>query len=197
MSFLVTVGLVAAAASVPLWAQGSRAADPGTIKDFSRNLAPYVTSPQVVVDTMLEAAQVKPGETVYDLGCGDGRILVTAVEKFKAKAVGVELNERLAKLAADSIKHRNMEDRARVIQGNMLDVDLSGADVVTLYLLTDSNDMIRPRLEKYLRKGSRVVSHQFAIRGWQPVLVEKIPVGSHSHTIYLYEIRSRKYPRNN
>ena len=141
---------------------------------------------------MLEAARIKPGETVFDLGCGDGRVLITAVEKFHAKAVGVELNPRLASLASTSLKRRNLESQAKVIQANMLEVDLSPADVVTLYLLTDSNDVIKPRLEQFLHPGSRVISHQFKVRGWEPTRVEKVDVLNHSHTIYVYEMPPKK-----
>ena len=98
--------------------------------DHRNSLAPPVFSPQNIVERMLEAANVKPGEMVYDLGCGDGRVLVTAVQRYRAKAVGVELSPQLVKQATDRIRILHLENDARVIEANLLDVDLSPADVV-------------------------------------------------------------------
>ncbi len=157
-----------------------------------QNLAPYVASPQEIIDLMLESAGVKPGEMVYDLGCGDGRIVVTAVNKFRAKAVGVELNPELARSASDMIFRLGLQNHATIIRGNLLDVDISPADVVTLYLLTSSNEKLRPKLEKSLKPGARVVSHDYAVRGWKPVRVEEMEVHGRSHKIYVYQIKQAK-----
>jgi len=100
------------------------------VRDYSNSLAPYVSSPQQIVDKMLEAAQIRPGETLYDLGCGDGRILITAAERYKAKAVGVEISESLVKTVNEAVRRRNLQDLIQVIHGNLLDVNLSSADVV-------------------------------------------------------------------
>lgn len=154
--------------------------------DHAKSLAPFVPSPQNIVEKMLEAAQLKPGETVFDLGCGDGRVLVTAARQFRAKAVGVELSPKIAQMARDIIKQQKLEDEASVIEGNLLDVDLSKADVVTLYLLTESNSRLRPNLEKYLKPGARVVSHDFEIKGWKPVRVEEVQAHRRNHKIYVY-----------
>lgn len=157
----------------------------------AQSLAPFVPSPQNVVEQMLLLSGLKPGETLYDLGSGDGRIVITAAQKFRAKAVGVELAEKLVRTATDNIKTAGVEARARIVQSNMLDVDLSEADVVTLYLLTSSNDQIKPNLEKYLKPGARVVSHDFAIRGWKPAAVEQVTAHNRAHTIYLYRMPPR------
>ena len=157
-----------------------------------RSLAPFVPSPQEVVDKMLQVAGVKRDEMVYDLGCGDGRIIITAARKFGARATGVELDPDLFKKTQERIRELKLEDRAKIIQGNLLDVDLSPANVVTLYLLTDSNTKLRPNLEKYLKPGSRVVSHDFQILGWTPTRVEKVKKDMLTHTIYLYEIGAKK-----
>ena len=101
---------------------------------------------------MLELADLKPGEKLYDLGSGDGRILITAVVRFKAKAVGVEISDDLVNSTNTRIRRLGLDNDAQVIHGNFLDVDLSPADVVTLYLATDANEMLRPNLEKYLKK---------------------------------------------
>ncbi len=160
-------------------------------KHYTNSLAPYVVSPQEIVDRMLELADLKPGETLYDLGSGDGRILITAVARFKAKAVGVEISDELVDSTNARIRRLGLDNDAQVIHGNFLNVDLSPADVVTLYLATDANEMLRPNLEKYLKKGARVVSHEYAMPGWKPKLVDRDPEG-HGHTIYLYEMPPKK-----
>ena len=144
-------------------------------KHYTNSLAPYVVSPQEIVDRMLELADLKAGEKLYDLGSGDGRILITAVVRFKAKAVGVEISDDLVNTTNTRIRRLGLDNDAQVIHGNFLDVDLSPADVVTLYLATDANELLRPNLEKYLRNGSRVVSHEYAVPGWKPKLVDKDP----------------------
>jgi SAM-dependent methyltransferase len=177
---VLLVGLVAPAiAQRPL---------PRELRDTSKNLAPYVASPQPIVDRMLDLAGVKPGETVYDLGCGDGRILLTAAQRYQAKAVGIELSDKLVNSVNDAIRRQNLQDQVKVMQGNLLDADLTGADVVTLYLDTGSNDLLRPNLEKYLKPGARVVSHDFQVRGWKASKVDKIHAYNRDHTIYVYEI---------
>jgi protein-L-isoaspartate O-methyltransferase len=160
-------------------------------RHYANSLAPYVVSPQEIVDRMLELADLKPGEKLYDLGSGDGRILIAAVTRFKAKAVGVEISDDLAVSANDRIHRLGLDNDAHVIHGNFLDVDLSPADVVTLYLATDANEMLRPNLEKFLKNGSRVVSHEYAVPGWKPKLVDKDPE-RHGHTIFLYQMPPKK-----
>jgi cyclopropane fatty-acyl-phospholipid synthase-like methyltransferase len=140
---------------------------------------------------MLEMADLKPNETLYDLGSGDGRILVTAVQRFHAKAVGVELSEALVQTSTERIHKLGVDNEARVIHGDLLKVDLTPADVVTIYLMTDSNEMLRPNLEKYLHPGARVVSHEYAVPGWKAKQIEKADPGVHGHLIYLYEIPRR------
>jgi cyclopropane fatty-acyl-phospholipid synthase-like methyltransferase len=154
---------------------------------YTNKLAPYVSSPARVVDLMLDLAKVKPGETVLDLGSGDGRILIAAVERYKAKAIGVEISPKLVAETAVRIQRAGLADQARVIQGDVRQADLSGVDVVTLYLATETNAELRPRLEKLLKPGARVVSHDYAVPGWKPARVEKLD-GRPGHTIYLYEI---------
>jgi len=167
-------------ATAPAFSQDPRA--------FTNKLAPYVASPAHVVDLMLEMAKIKPGETVYDLGSGDGRIVIAAASKYKAKAVGVEISPKLVAAAAAEIERAGLSADARVMQGDVLKTDFTGADVVTMYLETKLNAELRPRLEKFLKPGARVVSHDFPVPGWKPTRVEKIE-GRQEHTIYLYEIR--------
>ena len=154
-------------------------------------LAPDFPSPQEVVERMLQVARLQPGELLYDLGSGDGRILITAARKFKARAVGVELSPELCKTAATRVKALGLEDRIRIIHGNLLKVDLRPADVVTIYLLTASNELLRPNLERDLKPGARVISHDFEIRGWKPAAVEKMMVDGRQHRVYLYLMNAR------
>ena len=152
------------------------------------SLAPFVASPQIVVERMLKLAKLKEGETLYDLGCGDGRIIITAATQFGANAVGVELDEGRYRKTLGRIRELNLEDKVTLIHGNLLKVDLRPADVVTLYLLTSANEKVKPNLEKHLRKGTRVVSHDFEIPGWRPIRIEEVSESyGFSHTIYLYE----------
>ena len=171
---------VLALASLPALAQDPR---------YTNKLAPFVSSPARVVDRMLELANVKPGETVFDLGSGDGRILIAAVKNYKAKAVGIEISSKLASQTNDLLKKEGLSSEARVIEGDLLKTDLTGADVVTLYLTTPLNEQLRPRLEKFLKPGARVVSHDYAVPGWKPTKLEEL---DNKHLIYLYEMPPAK-----
>lgn len=181
---------VVAMSSVPAFAQASLGQQ--KIRHYSNSLAPYVVSPQSIVERMLEMADLRPGETVYDLGSGDGRVLITAVQRFHAKAVGVEISEALVDATNERIRKNGLQHDARVIHGDLLKVDLSPADVVTIYLMTDSNEMLRPNMEKYLHPGARVVSHEYAVPGWKPKRIEKSDPSPRSHDIYLYEMPQGK-----
>jgi len=159
---------------------------------YRNSLAPYVVSPQEIVDRMLEIANLKAGETLYDLGSGDGRILITAAQRYHAKAVGVEISDRLVRSTNERIALMNLQNLVTVIHGDLLQVDLSPADVVTIYLMTNSNEILRPNLEKYLKAGARVVSHEYAVPGWKPRYVEKVDPDTRGHTIYLYTMPAKK-----
>ncbi len=154
----------------------------------ANNLAPFVPTPEPVVEKMLSAADLKPGETLYDLGCGDGRILFTAAQKFSARAVGVELSKKLVRQTNDRARELGLQDQVKVIEGNLLEVDVRPADVVTLYLQRLSNEKLKPILKKELRPGARVVSHDYEIMGWRPSAVEKVMVHQRAHTIYIYRM---------
>jgi SAM-dependent methyltransferase len=142
------------------------------------------------MDRMLELANIKPGETLYDLGCGDGRVLIAAVAKYKVTAVGVEISPRLAARAESWIKKAGVENQATVIQGDLLKVDLEGlthADVVVIYLGRQLNEELRPRLEQYLKAGARVISEDYPVPGWKASRVDRQPSGL-SHAIYVYDM---------
>jgi len=178
-----SVGLLLAIAAVPAFSQDPRA--------YTNKLSPYVASPAKAVDLMLEMAKIKPGETVYDLGSGDGRIVIAAAGKYKAKAMGIEISPKLVASATAEIERAKLSDQARVVQGDVFQADLTGADVVTIYLDTQSNAKLKPRLEKFLKHGARVVSYDYPIPGWKATRTEKIE-GRREHPIYLYEIPPTK-----
>lgn len=158
---------------------------------------PYVPTPHVVVREMLRLAGVGPEDVVYDLGCGDGRIVITAVKEFNAKrAVGVEKNLELVKAARRSVEDYGLEGRVEIVNGDFFDVDISEATVVTLFLLTSVNEALRPKLERELRDGARVVSHEFRIPTWQEERrVEILDENNISHIIYLY-LKGKGSPRS-
>jgi len=149
------------------------------------SVAPYVSSPEEVVRKMLDIARLRRGEILYDLGCGDGRIVIMAAKDYMAKAFGVEIREDLAAAAREQLKKLDLEGKAQIIQGDLFEVDLSKADVVTLYLTSSANEKLKPKLGRELRPNSRVVSHDFSITGWKPSEVSEEPRG---HTIYLYKV---------
>lgn len=140
---------------------------------------------------MLILAELKPGEIFFDLGAGDGRTVIMAAKDFGARAVGVELREDLVKKALSSIYEQGLQDRVTIVNGDMFNVDLTSADVVFLYLTTSANEKVKPKLEAELKKGVRVVSHDYEIVGWKPIKVlnfcENQTLGYPSHTIYLYK----------
>ena len=178
-AFLLTVGspAVSFARQHPDWTK------------YSNNLAPYVVAPEHAVDRMLSMAHLKPGETLYDLGCGDGRILIAAVRQYRVKAVGIEISDSLARSAAERVKKQGLQDEIKVVHGDFMQQDLSSANVVTLYLATTANDTLRPNLERFLRPNTRVVSYDYPIPGWKAIETTEA-TGKHgtSHTIYLYQV---------
>ncbi len=141
---------------------------------------------------MLVLSELRPGESVYDLGSGDGRIVIMAAQEFGARAVGVEMREDLVKQALEKVSELNLNGRVKIVQSNMFNVDLSPADVVTLYLTTSANEKVKPKLESELRQGARVVCHDYEVLGWKPHRVDKFcenpRLGYPSHTIYVYKI---------
>jgi SAM-dependent methyltransferase len=123
--------------------------------------APYVPTPQPIVEAMLELAAVGPGDVVYDLGSGDGRIPITAAEKFGAQGIGIEIDPFMVSQAEGNRARSPARDRVRFITGDLFDADLSGATVVTLFLFPKANARLVPKLRRELRPGSRIVAHHF------------------------------------
>ena len=162
---------------------------PGAAQKFgaAENLAPYIPTPESIVDRMLDAAHIKAGEVVYDLGSGDGRVVIAAAQKYGARAVGVEIRPDLCRQAQARIKALGLEDRVTMVEGSALRVDLSPADVVTMYFLTTSNERMKPNLER-MKPGSRVISNEFPIKGWKSMEVVHVKNGSMDHSIFVYQI---------
>lgn len=159
---------------------------PGELPDLdATSLSFFAATPMPVVRAMLEMAAVQPGETVYDLGSGDGRIVIMAAERFQARGIGVEMDKDLVKKSRAAVAARGLNGRVEIQHADALTVDVSSADVVTLYLLPDGLERLRPHLEKTLRPGARVVSHRNPIENWTAERVEK----SGEWLLYLYHVR--------
>ncbi|SRR5579864_8376484 len=151
-------------------------------------LAPYYPTPLTIVEKMLDLGELKAGEKMFDLGSGDGRIVIMAAQKYKADATGVEFQDDLYRQSMQKIRTLGLEKTARIIRGDIFKQDYSSADMITVYLLPVSNDKLRPLLEKQLKKGTRIVSHDFPFRDWTPVKEVNIEDDGEgrSHTLYLY-----------
>jgi predicted RNA methylase len=153
----------------------------------------YVPTPHDVVSKMLELGQVKRADLLYDLGCGDGRIVVTAAKKFGCKTVGFDIDSERVAEARKNIKKNKVGELAEIRQEDIFDQDLSKVNVVTLYLLPALNVKLIPQLEK-MRPGSRIVSHDFDMAGVQPDQVISLTSSEDNveHTIYLWTIHLKK-----
>ena len=161
----------------------------------SRNLAPYVPTPSDVVDRMLTLAKVSARDVVYDLGCGDGRIVIAAAQKFGARGVGVDIDANLINQAEANAKAAGVDRRVKFLVQDAMTVDVSDATVVTLYLLSASNVKLRPILTRQLRRGARIVSHSFAMGDWEPEVVDTFrDENGTSRTLYLWTTDGKVRP---
>ena len=151
-------------------------------------LAPFIATPMVVVEKMLAMAEVSARDVVYDLGSGDGRIILMAAEKYGAKAVGVEMATHLVQESRRKSRELNLEDLVTIVQGDLLQTNLQPATVVTIYLLPEGIEKLRPLLERDLSPGSRVVAHHARIPGWRAAREEAVRIGDNTHVVYLYRI---------
>lgn len=149
---------------------------------------PYVPTPQKVVDGMLELADVKKGEVVYDLGCGDGRIVITAAKEFGATGIGVDLNPERIKEANTNAAEAKVTDKVKFYEGDLFEFDFSKADVLTLYLLPEVNLKLKPKILAEMKPGSRVVSHAFTMGDWVP---DK-DINVDGRVVYLWIIPEKK-----
>ena len=150
--------------------------------------APYVPTPQVVVDRMLEMAEVGPDDVVYDLGSGDGRLVITAAQKLGARGVGIEIEPELVEQANANAEAAGVADRVEFRQQDIFQADFSDATVVTLYLLPEVNLQLRPLLFEQLQPGTRVISHSFDMGDWPPEAIETVQGPQKLHIIYQWTI---------
>jgi precorrin-6B methylase 2 len=151
------------------------------------SLAQFYATPMVIVDKMLALGKLSEGERMYDLGSGDGRIVIMAAQKYKADAMGVELSESLVKQSRDRIKTLGLTN-AHIIEGDLLLQDYSSADLITVYLLPVGNKLVTPILEKQLKKGARVVVHDFEFEDWKAVqVVDAEDDEGRGHKLRLYQ----------
>jgi ribosomal protein L11 methylase PrmA len=148
---------------------------------------PYLATPPEIVSAMLDLAGVSGGDTVYDLGCGDGRIVIAAARTYRARGVGIDLNPARIDEARENARSAAVSDLVRFEVNDLFEADIRGATVVALYLLPDVNVRLRPRLLHELRPGTRIVSHSFGIGDWKPDK-EKVIAGEH---IYLWTVPPR------
>jgi ubiquinone/menaquinone biosynthesis C-methylase UbiE len=151
---------------------------------------PHIPVPEDVIPKMLELASVKPGEVVYDLGSGDGRILIAASRDFHATAVGVEVRKRLVKQGRERAKELGLSRQVKVLNANFKKVSLRKADVLAIYLSSYTLNLLVPKFTRELRPGTRIVNFDYPILGWKPAREIKIlPAGwKKSHPIYLYVV---------
>lgn len=159
---------------------------------------PFVPSPMIVVDRMLQLAEVRKDDVIYDLGCGDGRILIQAAKKYSARGVGVDMNPSLVEEARRKAAEEGVSHLVEFRAGDALQVDISTATVVMLYMYKWFNNEMRPKLQR-LKPGSRVVAHDYDIDDWKPTQVETVdasadPSSSEVHgtrTLYLWKVEAR------
>jgi cyclopropane fatty-acyl-phospholipid synthase-like methyltransferase len=165
-----------------------------TAADFPEEI-PFVPTPMDVVDKMLELAEVKKGDVVYDLGSGDGRIVIRAAKKYRVRAVGIEMDRLLLAKARKDAKAAGVSHLVEFRAEDAMKVDLSKATVITLYMLPWFNEAMKPSFKKHLKPGARIVAHDFGIEGWEPNQTVKLPDPEkkpggllHYHTLYLWRI---------
>jgi len=156
---------------------------------------PFVPTPIEVIDRMLELAEVKKGDVVYDLGSGDGRIVIRAAKKYGVRAVGIEMDRQLLAKARQSAQAEGVAHLVEFRAEDALKTDLSPATIVTLYMLPWFNEAMKPNFQKMLKPGARIVAHDFGIEGWPPDKTERLPGFElkpgglkHQHVIYLWKI---------
>lgn len=149
---------------------------------------PYVPTPSKVVEEMLNVAGVTGNDFLYDLGSGDGRIVITAAQKFGTQGVGIDINPKLIQEAFNNAQKAGVTDRVQFLQQDLFKTDLSKATVVTLYLLRSVNLKLRPKLLKELKPGTRIVSHSFDMGDWKPDRVVIVDNGDRKHVLFYWVV---------
>jgi len=158
-------------------------------------LAPYIPTPQDVVDRMLTLAEVSSKDIVYDLGCGDGRVVITAAKKYGARGVGIDIDKDRIDESRRNAREAGVSSLVRFERGDILEANVSEATVVTLYLVSSANLKLRPILTKQLPAGARIVSHTFGMGDWQPDKVDKFADGrGDQRVLYLWRADGKVRP---
>jgi tRNA G37 N-methylase Trm5 len=164
---------------------------PGAPPVDDRLDVPYVPTPTEVVAKMLTMAGVNKKDLLYDLGSGDGRIVITAAKEYGARGVGYDLNPKRIQESNENARRADVTNRVRFIQQDLFEADLSGATVVTLYLLPDVNLKLRPKLLNELRPGTRLVSHNYDMGDWEPEAVAEVKVKGTMHYVYSWTVPAK------
>ncbi|MBD3413892.1 MAG: methyltransferase domain-containing protein [Candidatus Aminicenantes bacterium] len=149
---------------------------------------PYVSTPYEVVEEMLRMADVNSKDVLYDLGCGDGRIVITAAKKYGCRGMGVDIDAQRIKESRENAVREKVENQVRFIQKDLFEVDVSEASVVTLYLLSSVNLKLRPKLLGQLKPGSRIVSHDFSMGEWEADAQKDVYVSNDKHKIFFWVV---------
>jgi cyclopropane fatty-acyl-phospholipid synthase-like methyltransferase len=163
----------------------------GAVPRSAQSLAPFIATPDDVVERMLALAGVTAADVVYDLGCGDGRIPIAAAKKFGARGVGLDIDPALIARAREIAKAAGVDRLVDFRVEDVLSADVSAATVVTLYLLSSSNERLRPMLQRQLKPGARIVSHAFSMgRNWPADKVDQfVSARGDEVTLYLWKIK--------
>lgn len=173
----------------------SRVSNPQTTRKKTRKRKPdviyYPTPPETVAE-MLRLAKIKQGDVLYDLGSGDGRIPVAAAKQFGIRAVGIEIDPKLITEAEANARSAGVEELVRFRNEDMFRIDVSEANVVTLYLSEKLNVLLRPKLLRELRPGARIISHDFRMGDWKPEQTVRVPWGKLYRTVYLWIVPVRR-----
>jgi SAM-dependent methyltransferase len=148
--------------------------------------APFLVTPPEVVDQMLKLARVGPADVVYDLGSGDGRLVIAAARDFQARSVGIEIDPKLVAQSREHARRAGLEARATFIEQDLFQADLSAATVVTLYLTREVNLRLRPKLERELLPGTRIVSFNFDLGDWEPASMLRVDINGRTTPVYLW-----------
>lgn len=159
-------------------------------REDAEDLAPFVPTPPEVVDKMLELAQAGKDSIIYDIGCGDGRIVVSAAKKYGSRGVGIDIDPVRIKESKANAKASGVEKLVKFREEDATKTDISPATIVTLYLLSESNEMLRPKLERELKPGTLIVTHNYIVPGWEDKEIDSATLTDtegKSHSVFLYK----------
>jgi precorrin-6B methylase 2 len=152
---------------------------------------PYVPTKERVLEEMLKMVSIKPNDVLYDLGCGDGRIVIQAARKFGIRGVGIDIDPERIREANDNARKAGVTDKVKFVEGDLFDADIKEATVVTLYLLPAVNLRLRPKLLSDLKPGTRIVSHNYDMGDWQPLKTSRLTVEGTEHIVYFWVVPPR------